>query len=206
MWMKKVWYLIIAVTGNALGTALMYETGLGMTAWGSSASNVSNFFDVNIGYGFIILSIVFYTLATLIRGKFLVRELIESTVFLLSFSFLTDYFVYLMPSFVDLNIALKLLINVVGMLVLLFSIAVHIRVHIAVHPMDVFLHVVQVKMKSISKGTYLSYFLGFAIAVVFGLIGSGITDIGIGTLITLASSGLVMKYYNLWILDRWDFS
>ncbi len=110
-----------------------------------------------------------------------------------------------MPDLSNLNYAFMLLINVFGMLILMFSIAVHIRLHRFVHPMDIFLYVIQKKLKSISKGTYLAYLIGFGIAITCGLLNGGITDIGIGTIITLASSGLVMKYYNKWILDKWTF-
>jgi len=203
--MRKVWYLVIAITGNALGTALMEETDLGMTAWGSAARNFSNYFDISLGMGFIILSVFFYVLATCIRREFILNEMIQSTIFLLSFSFLSDFFIYLIPSLSNLNDFFRLLINIFGMLILMFSIAVHIRVHIAVHPMDVFLYVMQKKLKSISIGTYLSYFMGFLIAVVFGLLHRHIDAIGVGTMITLISSGYVMHFYNKYILDKWSF-
>ena len=147
--MRKGLYLFIAVVGNAFGTALMAKTDLGMTAWGSSASNVSSFFDINLGFGFVILSVFFYVMAIIIRKKFILREMIGSMIFLLTFSFLADLFILLIPSFIDSNFILRLSINILGMMILLFSIAVHLRVHIAVHPMDVFLYVIQVKIKSI---------------------------------------------------------
>lgn len=203
--MRTVFYLVIAILGNALGTAIMAETNLGMTAWGSGAANVGNFLSISVGQAFIVLSVVFYILATFLRRQFILKEMIESIIFLLSFSFLADYFITLMPDLSNLGYAVKLIVNVLGMLVLMFSIAVHIRLHRFVHPMDIFLHVIQKKLKSISKGTYLAYFVGFSFAIIFGLLAGGITDIGIGTVITLVSSGLVMKYYNKCILDKWQF-
>lgn len=203
--MRTVLYLVIAILGNALGTAIMAETNLGMTAWGSAASNTGNLLNISIGQAFIVLSVVFYVFATLLRREFKLKEMIESIIFLLSFSFLSDFFISLMPNLSNLNYVLMLLINIFGMLILMFSIAVHIRLHRFVHPMDIFLYVIQKKLKSISKGTYLAYFIGFGIAITCGLLSDGITDIGIGTIITLISSGVVMKYYNKWILDKWTF-
>ncbi|WP_038468870.1 hypothetical protein [Candidatus Izimaplasma sp. HR1] len=204
--MRTIIYLLIAILGNALGTAIMAETNLGMTAWGSGASNTASFFNLTIGQAFIVLSIIFYVLATFLRRKFILKEMMESTVFLLAFSFLADYFITLMPDLSNLGSVLLLLINILGMLVLMFSIAVHIRLHRFVHPMDIFLSVLQTKLHSISKGTYLAYSIGFCFAIVFGLLAGGITDIGVGTVITLVSSGMVMKYYNKWILDKWKFA
>lgn len=203
--MRTVIYLVIAITGNALGTALMANSSLGMTAWGSSASNVGSYFHLSIGLGFIILSVLFYGVSIIIRKKFDFIEFIESTIFLLSFSFLADAFINLLPSFIELNMVYRVMINILGMMILLFSIAVHIRLHRFVHPMDVFLSTIQDKLKSISKGTYFAYFVGFSIAIIFGLLSGEIKDIGFGTVMTLLSSGLVMKYYNKWILDKWNF-
>ena len=109
--MKRIIYLVIAITGNALGTALMAETNLGMTAWGSSSLNVSNFFNVSLGTGFIILSFVFYSIAVIIRRKFIWLEAVESAIFLLSFSFLADFFICLVPSLNDVTYIVRLLIT-----------------------------------------------------------------------------------------------
>ena len=201
--MRKIVYLIIAVLGNALGTALMANTFLGMTAWGSAAFNVSNYLGITLGLGFAILSVIFYVSATLIRKKFILRECIESIIFLVSFSFFADRFVDWFPSFVGYHYVIRLLINIVGMLVLLFSIALHIKVKRAVHPMDVFLYVLQEKVKSVRFGTYLAYAIGFSIAVVFGLLHGWIENIGEGTLLTLVCSGLLMDIYNKKILSKW---
>ena len=83
--MKKVLYLVIAVVGNALGTAFMAETNLGMTAWGAGSLNFAKYFDLSLGTGFIILSVFFYLTATIIRRKFILIEMIQSFLFLFSF-------------------------------------------------------------------------------------------------------------------------
>ncbi len=202
---RTILYLIIAILGNALGTAIMSSTNLGMTAWGSAASNTGSLLGITLGQAFIVLSVIFYVFATIIRRKFLVYEMFESAGFLLSFSLLSDYFVSLIPELNELPYWLILLINVFGMLILMFSIAVHIRLHRFVHPMDIFLYVIQRKLRSVSKGTYFAYTVGFGIAIFCGLLYGSIEDIGVGTIITLLSSGLVMKYYNKWILDNWSF-
>lgn len=203
--MRTIYYLSIAILGNALGTAIMSKTDLGMTAWGSAASNVAAVFGVSLGQAFGILSIIFYLLATIIRKKFILKEMIESAIFAVLFSSLSDLFIQTLPDLPVLPFTIVLLLNILGMLILMFGIAVHIRLHRFVHPMDIFLYVIQKKLKSVSLGTYLAYFIGFGIALSFGLINGDIVGIYIGTGVTLLSSGLVMKYYNKWILDKWHF-
>lgn len=203
--MRTILYLFIAILGNALGTALMARTNLGMTAWGSAASNTGYLLGITLGQAFIVLSVLFYIIATLLRRKFILKEMIESTLFLLAFSFSSDYFILLIPELDGLPYYVLIILNVCGMLILMFSIAVHIRLHRFVHPMDIYLYVIQKKLKSISNGTYLAYATGFGIAILCGLLYGDIMDIGVGTAVTLLSSGLVMKYYNKWILDKWRF-
>lgn len=202
---KTIVYMLIAIIGNALGTALMQQTDIGMTAWGSSALNTSNYLGVSLGNGFIILSVFFYIVAIIIAKKFVLKDMLLSALFLFCFAYLTDVFLLFVPEFISLPYIIRILINVVGLLILLFSIAVHLNVNLAVHPMDVFLKEVQLKLKSIAIGTYVSYFLGFMIGIVFGLLHGSIEGIGVGTIITLVTSGLVMKFYNDRILHKWDF-
>lgn len=195
-------YLLIAILGNALGTALMDQTSIGMTAWGSSALNTSNFLGVSLGNGFIILSVFFYLVALTLAKKVDFLAMFLSFLFLFSFAYLTDLFLLFIPDFSSMNFILRTLINLFGLLILLFSIAVHLRINIAVHPMDVFLKEMQ-KKTSIAKGTYISYFIGFLIGITFGLLHGGIEGIGLGTFFTLTISGVVMSFYNKYILDYW---
>ena len=135
----------------------MAQTDIGMTAWGSSALNTANFLGLSLGNGFIVLSVFFYIVALLIAKKIDLIKMIQSFIFLFSFAYLTDLFLLFVPDFTVLPYIVRIVINFIGLLILLFSIAVHLRIQIAVHPMDVYLGAVQKAMKSIAKGTYLAY-------------------------------------------------
>lgn len=202
--MRKIGYLIIAITGNALGTAIMEESNVGMTAWGSSALNTSNFLGVNLGIGFVVLSVFFYIIANIIRRRFDFKELVFSFLFLFSYAYLVDVFLWIIPSIGHFDYFYRLLIDVFGLMILLFSISVHLKINIAVHPLDVYLHELQ-KVIGISYGTYLAYSSAFILGVGFGLLHGGIEGIGLGTVITLTCSGFLMKLYNEKILDKWMF-
>ena len=106
--MRRFWQLSIAVLGNALGTALMDSSNMGLTAWGIGAKNLSLYFDVSLGFGFIILSIFFYSISVIIRKKFILREFIESFAFLFAFSIFTNYFATIMPDIRSWNFIIRL--------------------------------------------------------------------------------------------------
>ena len=195
-YMKKIGFLTIAVIGNALGTALMAETELGMTAWGSGALNLSNFFDISLGLGFVCLSILFYIIAITIRKEFIFNEFLMSFAFLFAFGVFTDIFILLLPELIQLSFVVRIMLNLFGLLILLFAIALHLRVNLAVHPMDVFLSVMHKQFKNVAIGTYFVYFIGFAVAIIFGLLHGVIEGVGIGTVNTLLLSGIIMKYYD----------
>ena len=200
---RLIGYLLIAIIGNALGTAIMKQTYIGMTAWGSSALNTSNYLGVSLGNGFIILSVFFYIVAIIIAQKFNYKHMLLSALFLFSFAYLSDLFLLFVLSFESYPFYIRTIINLIGLLILQFSIAVHLRINFAVHPMDVFLREMQIKLKSIAIGTYLSYLIGFTIGVGFGLLYGEINGIGLGTIFTLTLSGILMKLYNKHILDYW---
>lgn len=202
--MKKLVYLLIAIVGNALGTVIMETSNIGMTAWGSSSLNTAAFFNLDLWAGFMILSFFFYFISVIIRKKFIMSEFIQSFLFMIGFSLFTSFFMKIVPDLGYLNYAFRSIINIVGLCILLFGIAVHLKVNIAVHPMDVYLYVIQNRI-GVLKGTYLCYFSGFSVAIVFGLINGEILGIGLGTAFTLLLSGLIMKFYNSVILNHWKF-
>ena len=199
---KTFYYLLIAVLGNAFGTALMAETNLGMTAWGSSAINITNYFSISLGTSFIIISSICYVLAVLIKRKINWYNAIQSHLFLLTFGIVTDLFLYILPSLDQLHNIIRYLLNMIGLLILLFSIALHLEIQVAVHPMDVFLHAVQVKVKNVAYGTYIVYVIAFSIAIAFGLLYGEIQGVGFGTIITVLFGGIIMGFYKKYLLQH----
>lgn len=194
----KISWLFVAIICNGLGSAITYQTKLGMSAYGASAANISNYLSgVTPGMAFILISAVMYIAAVLIRKKITWVEFLGSLFFLLLFSSVLDLFLLFIPKMELWPMVIRVLMNIIGLLILLFGIAVHLKVNIAVHPMDVFLKVMQEDVfKSVVKGTYFSYGLAFIIAIIFGLLNGQITDIGFGTLIILTLGGIIMSFYN----------
>ncbi len=192
----KFYYLGIAVLFNSFGTALMAKSNLGMSTWGSAAINFSEFTNISLGISFNILAVVFYTVAVLISRKFSLRKAIYSFGFSLSFGLFTDIFIYMLPNIEIMPVWLRLLINIIGLLSMCFGIALHLRINLAVHPIDVFLGTLQALVKNVAKGTYLAYGTAFLVAILFGLLSGSIIGIGIGTINTLLFAGIILGYYD----------
>lgn len=204
--MKKIIVLIIAVLLNAFGQSLMAETEFGMTAWGMAAVNLEAFAGISLGMAFIILATGSYFFAIFLRKRFDLREMIESFLFLFAFGFLTDLFVYLLPSLNEVHILLRLMYNVIGLLILLFSIALHLKVNRAIHPMDVYLRELQDMVKSVRTGTYIAYGSAFILGTLFGLLYGEILGIHFGTVYTLLLSGILFSFYTNTLLKNVRFS
>lgn len=200
--MRKFIYLIIAVVGNGLGSAMMYQSSLGMSAWGSAAANVSAVSNaLTPGMAFMIVSIFFFVIAIILHKKVILYEVFLSLVFLVSFSTIMDFFISILPIMDSWSYGVRLSVNVVGFLILFFAIALHLHINIAVHPMDVFLRVMQKDVfKNVITGTYVAYLCAFAVAIMFGLIAGGITNIGVGTILTIVLGGTVMGLYDRYII------
>ncbi|MGD9909878.1 MAG: DUF6198 family protein [Candidatus Izemoplasmatales bacterium] len=200
----KISLLFVAILCNGLGSAITYQTKLGMSAYGASAANISNYLPgVTPGIAFILISAVMYIAAVLIHKKITWIDFLGSLLFLLLFSSVLDLFIMIIPQMEFWPLVLRVLMNIIGLLILLLGIAVHLKVNIAVHPMDVFLKVMQEDVfKSVVKGTYFSYGLAFIIAIIFGLLNGQITDIGFGTLFILTLGGVIMSFYNRFVLKN----
>lgn len=203
--MKKIIVLIIAVLLNALGQSLMAQTEFGMTAWGMAAVNLEAFASISLGLSFIVLSVLAYILGTIIRKRFDGREMVESFLFLFAFGFLTDLFVFLIPNLSELTMLSRFLFNFIGLLILLFSISLHLKVNRAIHPMDVYLKEIQSKVKSVRFGTYISYGSAFVIGIVLGFVNKEILGINFGTIYTLLLSGIIFGFYTNVILKNVKF-
>lgn len=200
--MKKYLYLIVSVIGNALGTALMANTDLGLTAWGSAAQNFSGLLGISFGTGFIVLATIFYVIAMIIQRKIVLLETGLSFAFLISFGLLSDLFINVIPDMSNLNIVLRILINFLGLAILIFAIALHLKILIAVHPCDIFLYQMQKVFKNDAIGTYFTFFTAFSVTIVSGLLNNEITGIGIGTAFTVLLSGLMIRFYNRVLLKN----
>ncbi|XMB66583.1 DUF6198 family protein [Mycoplasmatota bacterium zrk1] len=191
--MRKLYYLTISIMFNALGTTLMVKTDLGLTAWGSSAYSVANYFDIKIGTAFIILSVVFYIVACMIMKEFQGVNAILSFAFAFSFGLFVNIFVDIFSGLSISSFPLRIIINLLGLYILLFGVAIHLKIKIALHPMDVYLYALQKKLKNITLGTYIAYFTAFIIVVLFGALKGEIVGVGIGTLCTLLLSGIILN-------------
>ena len=203
--MKKPIVLTIAVILNALGQSIMAQTEFGMTAWGMAAVNLEAFAGISLGLSFVVLSTFSYVLAVGIRRRFDYREMIESFLFLFAFGFLTDLFVLLIPSLSQEDIIIRFLFNFLGLLILLFSIALHLKVNRAIHPMDVYLRELQRIYKSVRLGTYIAYGSAFVLGTIFGLLYGEILGIHFGTIYTLLLSGILFSFYTDRLLKNVHF-
>ena len=201
--MKQLGLLLLAAVGNGLGSAIMFETHIGMSAWGSAASNMSLFFGMSPGVAFIHISIWFYLIAVILNKTIVLRDMFLSMAFLIAFSGLMDGFIALIPDLTSMSMVSRIALNILGMLILLGSISLHLHINLAVHPMDVFLKAMQDRFDNVAIGTYLAYGSAFLVAVVFGILAGGIRDIGIGTALILVLGGVIMHGYDKVIFSKW---
>ncbi len=124
---NKLLFLICSVFGNALGTALMTQTGLGLTAWGSAAKNVADFYGITFGTAFIIIALIFYGIALIMQKKVEIMSTFMSLAFLITFGLLSDVLIHWIPDMTGLLIQFRIIINFLGLCVLLLSIALHLN-------------------------------------------------------------------------------
>ncbi len=200
--MKRKYLMVIAIIGNAFGTALMANTNLGLSVWGSVAFGVKEFYGIGLGSAFLGLSVLFYIVAVILYKNFNLKACLESFAFAIGFGTFTDFFVKVLPDLSQSSLLLRTSTNFLGLAILMFAIACHLKVNRAVHPMDVFLDSVQKKLNSVMKGSYVAYFSAFILTIIFSLLNHKISGVGFGTLMTLLVAGLMLDYYDKKILRK----
>jgi len=194
--MKKLFYLSVAILCNAVGIGLMTKSEMGMTVWGSSAFSVSEYFSISLGLSFFIISVIFYLAGAVIVKRINFFKMLQSFVFAILYGLLLDQLLLLTSDILVSSLVMRLIVNVSGLLILLFGITIHIRLGIAVHPMDVYLYSLHESTGSVKKGTYIAYFSAFSIVIIFSLLSGRILGVGVGTILTLAFGGMIMYYMD----------
>lgn len=199
--MKRYGLLILAILFNALGTALMVLSNLGMTVWGGTAFGTSVLFEVSIGMGFVIIAVLFYAVAIIVRKSFRWQEALISFLLLYSFGVLSDLFILILPQ-QDWSVGMRILLNLMGLSILNLGISIHLKINLAVFPLDVYTGVMQQAFRSIPKGTYFAYGSAFVVFLVLSYFNGGLLGMGIGTVFTLALSGYHMDIYDKFITGK----
>jgi uncharacterized membrane protein YczE len=138
--------------------------------------------------------------------SFKIVDILLSLGFLVSFGMLSDLFIGWLELIKTIPLVIRIGINFVGLSILLFSIALHLKILIAVHPCDVFLYEMQVRLKSDLWGTYVTYAMAFLIAIIFGLLSGAVSGIGLGTITTVTLSGAMIRFYNKTFLNKMTVS
>lgn len=198
--MKKGLYLIFALLFNSLGTAFMLKSNLGMTVWGGTALSASRFFGVSFGMGFLILSFLFYGIAVYFSRDFKLPKAILAFLSMYLYGIMSDYFISIVPDLTHLSFSVRLLIDFIGLLILNLGIAIHIKIDLALFPLDVYLAVMQKVFKSIRNGTYFTYFSAFLVFLILSYFNGDLAGLGLGTIMTLTFSGVNMDLYDRYII------
>lgn len=184
---------------NALGNALTIKGSVGTIVWTSTCENIAFYFNVTIGVATTIISIVMYTVSKLIGKDFKVKDTVICILLSSLFGFLVDMFIYILGPTPSPNVLTNYIYCISGVLLIAMCVSVTIYVNIAFLAIDDFLKNLRhyVFNDNIVLATNSSMLLGFALAIIFGLLNGQILNMTILTILLSLFLGKIIHFFDV---------
>ncbi len=174
---------------NALGNALMVKGSIGSIVWTVTAENVGAFAGISVGLATTIISVVFYIISKIIGKDFNFKDTAICIVLTIFFGFFIDFFIMLIGAEQSANMIVNYIYGFTGIVIVCMSSSLVMEANVAYLAFDDFNKNLKVHIfkGNVAKAITTSIFIGFSIAVIFGLLHGGIVNL---SLVTFTSFGL----------------
>ncbi|WP_408869121.1 YczE/YyaS/YitT family protein [Brochothrix campestris] len=200
--MKKILlYLFISLNLNAFGNALTIKINLGSAPWTGLSTNAAFFFDVPIsvtltivGVTALIINYFAYKQASLKRSFF-------NLLFLLSFSYLVDFWYYLIPDITIDAYLIRLLLNVFGIVFIAAGVSIYLRLNVVLHPVDELLQVfrLQVFRGNVVKAQVTSLSIPLIGSLIFWWLSGNLYAVNVATLVSFFFMGWFIVFFDKYL-------
>lgn len=195
---RRLGYLIFAIALDAAANALMIQSNLGSAVWTASAVNSAQLLKISNG-----TTLFGYAILVTIANQLLLRHFdghifISNLIFALPFSYLVDFFVYLLqPLHISqLNFPLRLICDITGLIGIAIGISIYQRCNLVQHPNDELAYLLRFKYlhSSAGWGQLISYLPPFLVMLICYLTTGHLVAVGIGTLLAIFSQGWIIGW------------
>lgn len=195
---KRMGYLIFAIILDAAANSLMIQSNMGSAVWTSSAVNVSTLLHVSNGTTLFVYAILVTIVNQLLLRHFDGHIFISNLIFAFPFSYLVDFFVYLLQPLQlgQLSLPLRLVCDVTGLIGIAIGVSIYQRCNIIQHPNDELAYLLRFKYLhgSAGWGQLVSYLPPFMVMFICYLISGHLVAVGIGTLLAVFTQGWIIGW------------
>lgn len=188
-YLNKYVMFLLSFLLNAFGNALMVKGSIGSIVWTVTAENIGAFLSVSVGLATTIISVVFYIISKIIGKDFNIKDTALCIVLTIIFGYAIDFFIMLIGSNQSTNQILNYVYGFTGIIIVCMSSSLVMRANVAYLAFDDFNKNLKIHIfkGNVTKAISLSIFIGFSIAIIFGLLHGQIVNV---SLVTFTSFGL----------------
>lgn len=204
-WYQRISFFAVSLIVNAFGNALSVASAMGSAPWAAAAANLSFVSGWSIGWYLALFSVLSAVVNVLLIRQFNWRRVLGNIIFGLTFSYLVGLFTSLLVArsgIPEWPLAVRLLLDVVGIWLIGVSISVYQRVNWILHPFDDMTNILRFKyFKGNASAAQMTNFgLALAISLIVFISTHHVVALGFGTIISFLWQGK-----NIALSDRWVF-
>lgn len=196
-YLNKYVMFLLSFLINAFGNALMVKGSIGSIVWTVTAENIGAFLSVSVGLATTIISVIFYIISKIIGKDFNIKDTALCIVLTIIFGYAIDFFIMLIGSNQSTNQILNYVYGFTGIIIVCMSSSLVMRANVAYLAFDDFNKNLKIHIfkGNVTKAITLSIFIGFSIALIFGLLHGQIVNV---SLVTFTSFGLgfVVSFFD----------
>lgn len=203
---QRLFFLIVSLIMNSVGTALTISTNMGSAVWSASSVNLANWIGVPLGTTMFCYGVLVTIANQLFIGHFDRRRFISNLMFTVPFSYLVQY----VTTFWDwigvprLNLAAHIILDVIGIAMISAAVSIYQRSNLIMHPNDDLSYILRFKFmhNSAVMGQWASYIPPVVVTVLAVIFTHQIYAVNFGTILALVAQGEMMKWSDTHVFPR----
>ncbi|WP_141430518.1 YitT family protein [Bacillus sp. 03113] len=198
---QRIAWLCLSILLNAFGNALTVKAALGSAPWTAAGLNIAHFFHITVGWALILLGTVVLLVDDLLRKRWNKKRDIFNFIYLLSFGYLIDVWLFIMQH-MQINVfVIRLIVCVIGVLFIGAAVSIYLRVNLVLHPFDDLLKIFreQYFKGNVVLAQRIALGIPLSISLLIWLLTKSIVGVNIGTIITFLCMGYFIMFFDKWI-------
>lgn len=198
--MGYFWF-ILSITLNALGNSFMIIANLGSAPWTSAAENLFFVLPGSIGVCVIILHLFSFLVGYLLKVRIPIDVILKSLGLAVAFGLFIDMFLYFHELlFVPESLFTRFIYLFIGLNLIALAVSIYFQSSSIYLPTDFLLKAFGSIFKNYTLGTIVWTAIPLSIGLIIVISRWELVGIGIGTILFMFVSGMMIDFYSRWIV------
>lgn len=199
-WLKRWLFLGLSLLINSIGHALTVVMNLGSAVWTASAVNLYHLWPLSLRATLFTCGVLVVTMNAILIHQIIWRRVIGNLLFTLPFSFLIQWFTDLIQrsEIAELPLALRIVIDVFGVLCVALATSIYQRANLVLHPNDDFMQII--RFRYVHGNATVAQIVHYIPPIIIMMITFGVSGhlwaVNVGTVICLFFQGTFIGFFD----------